>query len=381
MQLQDIINSLKDSDFVASLGKEYAVGDEENRAVMFEARKAKGKSPESTQFRQMVQSYRTPQAIRAALGLELDSDYNTARKKIGVEFDVSNAQKKAGTVLGAIGSDLTQDSARRFWWLLNAFQAVGDMGTEEVIYRARRADPVPSKKNPFTASGARRPQEEPKEFISELYSTVPDPKNPGQQRRKYGPGAVKALGIPAGIAINTGLGLMTPFGGAEGYKAALPSEDDPTKTSNVIGEIAAKYFLGRTGDLLPYDEFVKVRPDVSKDEYRRYKAFKFDKSEDYNPFDDGQAGALMGALKYTSEGIHGPEVQFLGRSLPVTTGFIPYLGATAGAAAGVRYGGKRPIATGLAGGFGGLAAGNIVGNLVEAERRRRNAAENELDKL
>ena len=60
------------------------------------------------------------------------------------------------------------------------------------------------------------------------------------------------MSIPAGIAINTGLGLMTPFGGAEGYKAALPSDEDPSKTSNVIGEVAAKYFLGRTGNLLPY---------------------------------------------------------------------------------------------------------------------------------
>ena len=122
-------------------------------------------------------------------------------------------------------------------------------------------------------------------------------------------------------------------------------------------------------------------PDVSKDEYRRYKAFKFDKKEDYNPFDDGKFGLGMGALKYTSEGIHGPELQFLGRGLPLTTGMIPYAGATLGAAAGVRYGGKKPIRRGLYGGFGGLAAGNVLGNLVEGERRRRNAAENENDKL
>ena len=45
--------------------------------------------------------------------------------------------------------------------------------------------------------------------------------------------------------------------------------------------------MGRTGNLLPYDEFVKVRPDVSKEEYGRYKAFKFDKEDRLNPFDDG----------------------------------------------------------------------------------------------
>jgi hypothetical protein len=84
-------------------------------------------------------------------------------------------------------------------------------------------------------------------------------KNAYYEKRNFQPGHVAALAIPTGIAINTGLGLMTPFGGAEGYKAAIPSEDDPTKTANVVGEVGLKYFMGRTGQLLPYDEFVKVR--------------------------------------------------------------------------------------------------------------------------
>ena len=130
-------------------------------------------------------------------------------------------------------------------------------------------------------------------------------------KRKYEPGHIDALAIPAGIAMNTGLGLMTPFGGAEGYKAAVPSEEDPSKTANVIAEVASKYILGRTGNLLPWDEFKKVRPDVSKDEYQRYKAFKFDKETDLNPFDDGKMTLPTGVLKYTNEGIHGPGVRSL----------------------------------------------------------------------
>ena len=196
-------------------------------------------------------------------------------------------------------------------------------------------------------------------------------------KRKYKPGFVQALAIPAGVAINTGLGLMTPFGGAEGYKAAVPSAEDPTKTDNVLQEVALKYFMGRTGNLLPYDEFVKVRPDVSKDEYGRYKAYKHSKQEDWNPLDDGQTSMLAGALRTTDEGIHGPEVQFLGRSLPVTTGLVPYASAVAGGAIGVR--GKRPIKGGFLGGTAGLIAGEVVGNIIETERRRRNTVENELD--
>ena len=115
--------------------------------------------------------------------------------------------------------------------------------------------------------------------------------------REYQPGHVGALAIPAGIAMNTGLGLMTPFGGAEGYKAALPDPEDPSKTNNVLGEIAAKYILGRTGNLLPWDEFKKVRPDVSKGEYQRYKAFKFDNDMDFDPSDGDVKCASHGSFE------------------------------------------------------------------------------------
>ena len=90
---------------------------------------------------------------------------------------------------------------------------------------------------------------------------------------------------------------MTPFGGAEGYKAVFEDPEDPTKSSNVIGEVAAKYILGKTGNLLAWDDFKKVRPDVSKDEYMRYKAFKFDNEADLNPFDDGTSSYLLASLK------------------------------------------------------------------------------------
>ena len=131
---------------------------------------------------------------------------------------------------------------------------------------------------------------------------------------------------------------------------------------------------------MPWDEFKKVRPDVSKDEYMRYKAFKFDNDGDINPFDDGQVIVPTGILKGTSEGIHGPEVQFLGRSLPVTTAILPTATAMVGTTLGAR-GERGGVRRGLAGGFGGAIAGQVIGNLLEQERRRRNAAENELDTI
>ena len=154
----------------------------------------------------------------------------------------------------------------------------------------------------------------------------------------------------------------------------MPDPDDKNKTSNVVAEVGAKYILGRTGNLLPYEEFKKVRPDVSRGEYNAYKAFKYDKKGDLD-ITDGDITLPTGVIKYTNEGIHGPELQFLGRGLPVTTGIVPFATALAGTTMGVRT--NKPIRGGLLGGLAGLAVGQVSGNLIEQERRNRNMRENE----
>jgi hypothetical protein len=195
-------------------------------------------------------------------------------------------------------------------------------------------------------------------------------------RRRYNPGDVAALSIPTGVAINAGIGLLNPLGGSGGYAAALPSENDPSVTENAVMEVAAKYFLGKTGNLLPYDEFKKHRPDVSRSDYMKYKAFKFDKKGDMD-LSDGDFTVPTGVVKGTLDGIHGPEVQFLGRSLPATTTGIPVLGAIAGGVMGVRR--KRPIKGGLIGATSGLAAGSVTGIIAEEVRRRASSNQVQLD--
>ena len=41
----------------------------------------------------------------------------------------------------------------------------------------------------------------------------------------------------------------------------------------------------------------------------------------------------------------------------------------------------KPIRGGFVGGMAGLAAGQVMGNLIEGERRRRNKEENERDTM
>ena len=120
-------------------------------------------------------------------------------------------------------------------------------------------------------------------------------------------------------------------------KQSLQDPEDKTKTDNVLAEVALKYFMGRTGNLLPYDEFSQVRPDVSREEYNQYQAFKYDKNADLNPFDDGQVTLPGRILKATTDGIHGAELQCLGRSIPLNYSWNSrLLSALAGGVAGVQ---------------------------------------------
>ena len=63
------------SDLREATAREYGVGQEENRLAMIEARKEMGKSPEAPRMRQMAGSYRTPQALKAALNIPLNENY------------------------------------------------------------------------------------------------------------------------------------------------------------------------------------------------------------------------------------------------------------------------------------------------------------------
>ena len=372
----------------------YGEGREEWSKAYREGRKKQDETENAPRWSEMTGAYSTgirgKELVDDALvkmGLKTLSKNEVDARAIREDLGIGAKRgmgPRAGQIVGTIGADLTQDNTRNFYWLLNAAQATGNVIAESVMGSKRFGNPDLYKKetimdavgNPLTVKSAKGGK-----YVDDLGNPrkgVSIEKGGVIKKRKFEPGHLAALGIPTGIAINTGLGLMTPFGGAEGYKAVLPSEEDPTKTDNVIGEVGLKYLMGSTGKMLPYSEFQEVRPDVSPEEYKAYQAFKYDKPiMDLNPFDDGQMGILAGAVKTTDEGIHGPELQFLGRSLPVTTGIIPYATALAGGVAGVRS--KRPIVGGFGGGMAGLAVGQIAGNLLEQERRRRNTVENQLD--
>ena len=366
----------------------YGEGREDYSDAYKDAREAKGKGREGTRINHLLGTNPTFVRTRELLGLANKEDIQ-ARNQMGLGLETDRS-RLIGQVLGTLGADLTQDHSRGLYWLINAPQALGNIINEEVLARANpglyRSDRVKDESGKDIRVVAMDKDGEP--IKNRNYQVALDnglisesgkrQKHVGTnkgfyQRRRYEPGFVEALGIPAGAAINAGMGLLNPIGGSGGYEAALPSQEDPTKSENILMEIGAKYILGRTGNLLPYAQFSQERPDVAKGEYNAYKAFKYDKGLDLNVL-DGDFTLPTGILKGTTDGIHGPEIQFMGRSLPLLTTGIPFASAVAGTAMGVRT--KRPIRNGFIGGMAGLAAGGGTGLLLENERQRRNGISN-----
>jgi hypothetical protein len=394
------LNNLQDArDYLSRVrtgaSEAFGLGKEDFREALKRGYAAEGRETDASRIDQMMGSNRTITMARELMGMANPAQVQ-ARNEMGIGLSPDPATRD-GQVLGTLASDVVQDRGRSIWWLLNAPQAAANVAQEAVLGKvAPNLYEAPIQKDdrgaPITTERAAKiagllgPTNKPLAGITTSYEDIGERRNGKPQKtkvyrkRRYAPGMVEALSIPAGLTVNAGVGLLNPFGGAEGYKAVIPSDEDPSKTDNAVMEVAAKYLLGRTGGLLPWDEFKKVRPDVSKDEYMRYKAFKFDNKGDANPFDDGQVVLPTGVIKATTEGIHGPEIQFLGKSLPIATTVMPTAAAILGTAYGARgrYGGPG---RGLAAGLGSALGAMGIGNAIEEERRRRNALENQIDTI
>ena len=312
--------------------------------------------------------------------------------------------KKLGYLGGSAVNDLINDTSRSVWWLINAPQAVGNITHELSVNQANpeffASEEITDLDEAVNKGVLRyRPQVEPspdfgarpgsvdyeKEMRSNPQNYIPgstgisyDKGRNAFTRRKYNPNLINvATMLPSALAINAGIGLL---GRQDGYAMTVPDEDDPRKTGNVIAEVASKFLLGREGRLLEAEDALLERPDLSYGDYQRYKNYLRDREIDLNIFDDGKIN-LGGVLKTNNEGIRGPEINFMGKALPVADTITPavssILGSVLAARATRKLGMSKAanVATLFGGGMAGLAAGNLVGNTIENERRRRNFEE------
>lgn len=178
---------------------------------------------------------------------EMPEDVNAAKV-------LKDAQKEKADLLmdrmvnraGAVAGDYLGDGSRSLWWLINAAQAVAGLAGRRIM------------------------------------------KDEG-----YGPlaQAIGATGLTLGMELASGNidpTNLAEAGRPKGYSTLFPKEIerinpetgkteivlDRTKSNNPAAEIAARYFLNRTGRILPEEEFLKERPDVTPEEYARFREAK-----------------------------------------------------------------------------------------------------------
>jgi len=138
-------------------------------------------------------------------------------------------------------------------------------------------------------------------------------------------GATVAAAVPITVGALSGQ-IGSPLQGLrpKGEKAVAPVslEKDPTgRTSqSPIIEASMRYLLGQHGQLLPYGEFKKERPDIAPSTYAQYKRYQHLKPEAGQLIRlDPQSQsitALGGVVRATARGLNDPEVRLKG--VPVT---------------------------------------------------------------
>jgi len=146
--------------------------------------------------------------------------------------------------------------------------------------------------------------------------------------------AVIAKGAPYLAAYLSG-SVGSPATGfrPKGEKAVYPKskEEDPTgrEVGNPLAEVIGRSVFFQRGQLLPYGEFKKERPDVMPSTYRDYMAYQYSKPEAGSLVTiDPQRGsftAFGGAVKGSAKGLNDPEIRV--RGLKATASQIAGLAA------------------------------------------------------
>ena len=315
--------------------------------------------------------------------LPLDN-YDVDRYKQILSSDRLNPAEKAAYVAGRAARDLLTDGTRTIIWAGNhpAAQA-GFLGSMASTAADLQPDYSKEKRDLALAGEHYNVDHADSEYAAREGFTF---MGEGRAQGRMIPLEVARVALPAlaATALQQASGnhnWLDPLGGGRtpGFKPVFASEADPTTTDNPIAELAVRYLFGRTGRLLPWDEFTQERPEVSPGDYQRYRAHQFD-----------GGWADLGLFKSTSRNLEGePEYTLMGFRVPLSaasasTGSlvggilgskiaakaigdavaakgidaIPKALRPAAQAVGLdRYSGPRRLAGALLGGIGGAVAG------------------------
>lgn len=280
-------------------------------------------------------------------------------------------ESKAAYVAGRLAHDVFTDGTRTPYWALNHPLAITGVFGHELSTPAGLAPDYKTLKVELEAKGEKITRD----AIDQEFARRNGFRSGGEgagpplelARHSIPAMATAALTMASG---NTNYLNILGGGRTAGFQAVMPVEGDPTQSSNPLLELGARYLFGRTGRILPWEQFTQERPDVSYDDYQSYAAYQFDK---------GPLG--IGLIRATGRNIDGePEAQMMGFRVPLSAATAA-LGAMGGGYLGATHAenmisaemqerlklgtpGARRLAGAAVGGLLSAIGGKITGNLA-----------------
>ena len=198
----------------------YGEGRDDRYVAYKRGRKGQGFEEEAPRLQTTLGTNRTLTMLNDLLGIS-DPAQRKAREEMGMGLS-SDGYTRAGQILGHIANDLTEDTSRAIWWLLNAPQATANVINEAVVhasnpelYNARDVmlrDSDGGNLTFNTKSGNPDHEEAVRKGMmtrgGELTKGYRQANIGGQNvitRRRYNPGHVSSLAIPAGLGTLAGI--------------------------------------------------------------------------------------------------------------------------------------------------------------------------------
>jgi len=157
------------------------------------------------------------------------------------------------------------------------------------------------------------------------------------------PTVLAGAGIAAAVDAfsgNTDFTNLAEQGRPQGYSALFPSPEDPTKSTQPLLELPVGYVLGKRGKMLPWEQFHEERPDVSPEDFARYKEYQKQGHaellglESANPYLTSAIGAGVGTAiakaKQKSLGKGAAIGAVAGLAVPAVSNFVSSMGILKG---------------------------------------------------
>ena len=121
-------------DFSSAAQEAYGEGRVDHTKATYAAREMAGQDSDQPRIVETLSTNPTFTRGAEALGKQ-NASLKEARRRLGMGEKTTMAGK-LGQGLGTIGADLTQDTTRGLWWLLNAAQATGNVINEFALHKA-----------------------------------------------------------------------------------------------------------------------------------------------------------------------------------------------------------------------------------------------------